>query len=275
MAKLKNEELFWHQSNQYCDDVRRVCYALFKNSIISSFDYAHYYDAGNFFGLNTEPDFADDCYRNHLIPTMQELMAFHRLGLQYTFLGPNTPLPPAASEMNRERYQNSIELAQGYQTRANRFYIVKRVSNAFKLYGFGTPIIDLSTVNFFMNSIQMLMRFIQYFELNMQQQILDLSKSEKSEIYGYHDTIEIDLDCYNLPKVLTSGFIVSHQNDLPDMTRRENQVLTMLSRGCSAKAIAYDLSLSQRTVEKHIENLKKKLNIRSSKELIALYNHYC
>lgn len=45
------------------------------------------------------------------------------------------------------------------------------------------------------------------------------------------------------------------------LTARETEVLTLLSEGCSNKAVAAKLGISVRTAETHRENLTRKLNI--------------
>ena len=53
------------------------------------------------------------------------------------------------------------------------------------------------------------------------------------------------------------------------LSQRELQVLELLREGKTTKEIAAALSLSNRTVDIHRANLKKKLNLRSGAELIA------
>lgn len=55
-------------------------------------------------------------------------------------------------------------------------------------------------------------------------------------------------------------------------TRREKECLESLSSGKSAKQIARDLSISPRTVEAHIDNMKFKLGCRTRIELLSRLN---
>ena len=54
-----------------------------------------------------------------------------------------------------------------------------------------------------------------------------------------------------------------------DLSQRELQVLELLREGKTTKEIASTLNLSNRTVDIHRANLKKKLGLRSGAELIA------
>ena len=51
------------------------------------------------------------------------------------------------------------------------------------------------------------------------------------------------------------------------LTERERQVLQLIAEGRSTKQIAYDLSVSSKTVESHRRQVMGKLNIRSVAEL--------
>ncbi|WP_119344080.1 response regulator transcription factor [Facilibium subflavum] len=53
------------------------------------------------------------------------------------------------------------------------------------------------------------------------------------------------------------------------LSKRQHQIARMLILGASAKEIALKLSLSYRTVETHINNIKQKLNCHKRSELIT------
>lgn len=61
------------------------------------------------------------------------------------------------------------------------------------------------------------------------------------------------------------------ESDLPFLSRREREVLRLVSEGRGNKEIGETLFISPRTVEKHKESLKRKLQCNSSVEL-ALYS---
>lgn len=52
------------------------------------------------------------------------------------------------------------------------------------------------------------------------------------------------------------------------LTKRESEILFLLIRYYSAKLVSQKLNISPRTVEKHIEVIKEKFNIRSKNQLI-------
>src|SRR5579862_2674396 len=55
----------------------------------------------------------------------------------------------------------------------------------------------------------------------------------------------------------------------PRLTEREREVLALLAEGRRQKEIAFELSISQKTVATHIQNLLGKFDVHSRTELVA------
>ncbi len=58
------------------------------------------------------------------------------------------------------------------------------------------------------------------------------------------------------------------------LSKREREVLDHFARGKTAKSIAKVFSLSHRTIEQYLENIKNKLKVKSKSELIEKIIHY-
>jgi DNA-binding NarL/FixJ family response regulator len=70
---------------------------------------------------------------------------------------------------------------------------------------------------------------------------------------------------------LTIEFFTRHQQTTAskedyDLTRRETEILEYLCKGMSYKNIAEECFISQRTVNTHIENIYRKLNVHNAVE---------
>jgi DNA-binding CsgD family transcriptional regulator len=63
--------------------------------------------------------------------------------------------------------------------------------------------------------------------------------------------------------------LCSKNNNSPNPTRREAEVLELLNKGFCAKEIANKLFISETTVVTHKKNLKEKFNARNTVELIS------
>jgi DNA-binding NarL/FixJ family response regulator len=53
------------------------------------------------------------------------------------------------------------------------------------------------------------------------------------------------------------------------LTRREREVAELVTKGLSTRQMAQQLVLSERTVDKHVANVLKKLNLRSRNQVVA------
>jgi DNA-binding NarL/FixJ family response regulator len=65
-------------------------------------------------------------------------------------------------------------------------------------------------------------------------------------------------------------------NPLKGLTKRENQILTLVVEGYTSKAMAKKLNLSPRTVDHHRSSLLRKFNMKNSVDLVkyAIHNGY-
>jgi DNA-binding NarL/FixJ family response regulator len=59
-------------------------------------------------------------------------------------------------------------------------------------------------------------------------------------------------------------------NNIDDLTRREIEVLKLITEGLLNKEIAYSLSISEKTVKNHVSNIFKKINV-SDRTQAAVY----
>lgn len=59
--------------------------------------------------------------------------------------------------------------------------------------------------------------------------------------------------------------------NLSELTKRENEVLGMVACGKCNKEIAQHLQISVATIQNHLQNLYKKLNVRNRTEAAQKY----
>lgn len=85
----------------------------------------------------------------------------------------------------------------------------------------------------------------------------------------------------SLNQVLDLGFLEKNHNlsniiqtrifNGVKLTPRESEILSLIAQGRTARQIAESITLSRRTVESYISNLRQKAGVTSKSELIALY----
>jgi two-component system response regulator NreC len=85
----------------------------------------------------------------------------------------------------------------------------------------------------------------------------------------------IDGDVYlypSLAKLLVKDYLSGERETtrqmLDGLTEREQEVLTQLAAGASNDQIAAELSISSKTVNRHRENIMRKLNLHSRSDLV-------
>lgn len=104
-----------------------------------------------------------------------------------------------------------------------------------------------------------------------------LSKSVKPEelikaIIDVHNGL--DYYCQGVSNSIVETFRTNqmHRNDrLNDFTKREIEILGLISQGFSSNDIAYKLNINVRTVSNHRHNMIKKAGVSSTTDLIRWY----
>lgn len=80
------------------------------------------------------------------------------------------------------------------------------------------------------------------------------------------------LDCTNPNQPFLSSYFADDQpaaiQQMPKLTKREKEIISFLGQGFSSKQIAGKLAITKNTVDNHRQRLLKKLNVRSSAELV-------
>ncbi|MDF1655347.1 MAG: helix-turn-helix transcriptional regulator [Coxiellaceae bacterium] len=116
----------------------------------------------------------------------------------------------------------------------------------------------------------------------MNEQVADYSLCSDDNELDEHvqSIIEIfssnsDMDIHNKKKQFSDSELTFYNQKTHRPTRistRQAMCLQLLAKGLSDKQIAEKMFISRRTVEDHIANMKRALDCRSSKQLIALYH---
>jgi len=85
----------------------------------------------------------------------------------------------------------------------------------------------------------------------------------QGEVYLYPSLAKLLVKDY-----LSQDRVAENKAVLDDLTSREQEVLTHLADGASNEQIAAALVISPKTVERHRENIMRKLNLHSRAELV-------
>jgi two-component system response regulator NreC len=93
--------------------------------------------------------------------------------------------------------------------------------------------------------------------------LLAIQIAAAGEVYLYPSLAKLLVRDY-----LSTDHPIEEKGGLDGLTDRESEVLTHLAEGASNEAIAKSLVISPKTVERHRENIMKKLNLHSRAELV-------
>ena len=67
------------------------------------------------------------------------------------------------------------------------------------------------------------------------------------------------------------GDKINGMNIEAELTYRENEIVEMIALGYSQKMIAYHFNISQKTVDNHVVNIKKKVKINTNCQIATFY----
>lgn len=76
-----------------------------------------------------------------------------------------------------------------------------------------------------------------------------------------------------LDKLLKNDFIAESKPALDALTKREQEIIELISKGHNTRRISDELFISRKTVENHRLNIMNKLQIKSSMELYLFANN--
>lgn len=258
-----------HELLRFRDEVTQICRPLFDNTAISYFEYARYFKDGRFFELNTNADITLRYVNEKCYPDAAEI------GLNTTpfiFMTQALPLPRATRGVE-EKYRNNIKIFEAENVR-HRVYSNFSEKDYFDVCGFGTNIEDSLAVELFCNNFDFLDRFRRYFIIEadklIQEQTLHCIQLPitRPEIVIDEQQILNDRKLTTIQDVpLKQSCIISGVKLSP----REYSTLEHLAHGKSAKEIARELSISEKTVRTYIERLKQKLNCYSKSQIIEFF----
>lgn len=94
----------------------------------------------------------------------------------------------------------------------------------------------------------------------------DISKKKNDEMF-FHQILATARRYHNIPFELKESMDPHHLID--NLTGREREVLTLLTRGLNSREIAEHLSISRNTARNHIQRILQKLQVHSRLEAVA------
>lgn len=155
----------------------------------------------------------------------------------------------------------------------NGYTIVKKYSDCNEFFHFAGKAKNTGLINFYLNYNDVLERFILYFK-DKYGDVINVAEKNKFIIQYHEEQKEnTELNSHTRFQLLEIAktmpinryFLCEHRNTY--LTSREVECVKWYITGKSAEEIAIILNISKRTVETHLEKVKKKLNCYKQSQL--------
>lgn len=252
-------------SNHYllssASQVKKICRSLFEHSQFSYFDYGRFYQNGQFYGLGTNKDYFY-LFLEIEYEALHSCKNFHYENDKFYYFFGNL-----ADQAHPYSFTKSetIKLTGS----SNSFGIFQKTIFYVDIYFFSAPLPAYIAVNYYLNQLPLLYKFIAYF------------KEVASPLLIHSSENKILLPTSMVPQILHSSSTFSPYEKIcknMHLSQRELQCLHYICKGYTAKEIGSLLSLSSRTIESYLCNLKIKFNVRKKTDIVkyitALSNEY-
>lgn len=250
-----------HYSLSTFADVNEICRPFFQKTGLNVFIYGRHYKDGSFYSLSTHREYYLHHFKKEwpLGPTVQKLPAQRK----FYYL-------PIMGES--EYYDRMVcEIAEEFNI-AHPFYIIERYPDYFEITVFGAELKKFDIVNFYLNYPNVLENFKAYFVERAKELII---RSEKNKIVlpvhmrpAESSFVAVNQRALQVTNKLRIDRIYLNNTNGGYLTQREFECVKLLILGKSAEEIGLIVGLSKRTVEKYLENIKRKFSCTKTTQLI-------
>lgn len=255
-------------------DVRNICDEYFDalNLNLHYFGHTSVFQDGRFNFLVSKPDW--------VIHTIEENIPPGGLSI-YNEIHNSIKLPSLDTE-TREGWE-ALKQADDRFGIKNPLIIFRKYDDHFQCFTF-----DLHNENAnekYINNFELFENFIFYYKdkamdiINMstKNQLIfsdeykSFNKNDQENLYRSHEFIQSQQESQRNNVLLPKCYVIMHSGENHIISVREYQCLELISHGKKTKHIANIFNISPRTVDNHIQNLKRKLNIHSNTKAIEIY----
>lgn len=241
--------------------VQQICNPL-KTLGINFFNFVRFYNNNTITVLTTNPE-----WHYHFLVT-QTLGSFQAKNFKSgIYLWSDFMPSQILNDATQFNLNNLIQFQESYQSYCD-------------FYTYGTETKNSSTFAFYLNNLEILKKFNQYF-LKQAQDLF--STVDKKRLIIPTELIKPqnqDLLCLpslgNVQKEFERELFIKQmdQQHKLALTKQEFACLRELAKGIPVKEVARVLNISYRTVEKHLENARKRYNGISKTQLIKKYHNF-
>lgn len=255
-------------------DIRDICTPLFKNTDINYFCYCRYFPDKSYIALSSDPAWA-----KHFYYTQYPSAGYEGKALQSgIYFSQNinhigcTQKMVEDMRLNFNLYEVFVFLNLNKEYCDMSIYCMKKVT--------------YDPVNFYLRNLNLLESFNLFFQEKAESLITQASSNRIYIPQSFEKSFAIKempfSDNHSL-KGLHNKFkhfkkdssCALYDSMNMQLTNQEIKCLDLIVRGKTSKMIGKILNISYRTVETHMQNIKRKLNVQSKAELIDFTFNQC
>ena len=259
-----------HVFYQSVEFINQISTPLFNNTKIRSFSFSRYYHDGHAIELNSlDPRITKAILGDVLYPTASELGSFSSTS---PFVYVDDDFHSHSGIEDSDKWKKNVEHTKRFEF-YKRFYIFKKTDDYIEAYGFICEPDNPKPLQYCIEHIELLERFIQYFRYRAHQLLEDCHKSRYAldkDLYLTKPQANSETDP-TLMSLLQCNAI-SDPAERMNATPAEAKCLQTLAQGNTMKEAARIIGISPRTVEQHISNLRHKVGAHSGKHLVRMYH---
>lgn len=162
----------------------------------------------------------------------------------------------------------------------NGISLVKRMPGSIERFCFAGSNHAATLGNFYMNNMGLLKRFLLYFKEKTHMLVSSFNQSNMAKFQQHVSIAPLNLHTPDQDRSLLQFLdnirpkqttFIHGRLGLVKLSPQENECMKHLSMGKTAKKIAQEMSLSQRTVESYINNVKFKTGYEKRTDMVVAY----
>lgn len=260
-ALIESQKRAIDYNNQTSDQLLEICSPLFQGTRITTFCYVKMFTDGSWLYINTNKDWA-----RHVVQTM-DLETSYKNTLENQFSKSRKYLLYANKMQD---LKVDLYAAKYRHNMWHALNVYERKKDHLEYMYFAGSRDDSQMNDFYLHHLDLLGSFIDHFKVKLGHIINGHDKEKRLLLKNAPSVMPFLEKKTEAPEVLKLKQLFSIKTPGLQLTPREHDCVAHLLLGKYAKEIAFDLDISHRTVERHLNNVKQKMNARNNVELAHL-----
>ncbi len=246
----------------YATEMNQICKNLFRKMDVNAFSYSKIYRDGSRTELWSDVSALEHSFfiKKHIKQVYTPDLFDGQKFVIYDYAVQSFP------KKTRDRIANQLKDQRELFDHANCLFVIDYQEDFTEYCAFYTSVSNHAAVNNYLNNRDDLTNFRRFFRYRAKKIIAEAEQNKL--ILPWREL--------NDSSIVNSKISISshHRGFSVMLTRREEEVASLLCDGMTAKEAAGVLCVTPKTIEKHIENIKNKTGCNRRVQLINYLNKY-